>query len=69
MEFSKDDKPEQNRMLEKNFCNDGTRKDKVENILLSFKRKNKLDNSCNDEEEKVVRERIRMTKMTNLKLT
>jgi hypothetical protein len=51
-DFSKDDEPKQNRMLEKDFCNDRIRKDEVANILLSFNRKNKLDNSCNDEEEK-----------------
>jgi hypothetical protein len=51
-EFSKDDKPKQKRMLENNFCNDRIGKDEVANILLSFNRKNKLDNSCNDEEEK-----------------
>jgi len=51
-EFSKDDKPKQNRMLESNFCNDRIRKDEVANILLSLNRKNKLDDSCNDEEEK-----------------
>ncbi len=39
-------------MLENNFCNDRIRKNEVMNILLSFNRKNKLDNSCNDEEEK-----------------
>jgi hypothetical protein len=50
--FSNNDKPKQNRMLENNFCNDRIRKDEVANILLSYKRKNKLDNSCNDEEEK-----------------
>jgi hypothetical protein len=51
-EFSKDDKPKQKRMLENNFCNDRIRKDEVANILLSFNRKNKLDNSCNDEDKK-----------------
>jgi hypothetical protein len=43
-EFSKDDESKQNRMFENNF--------EVVNILLSFNRKNKLDDSCNDEEEK-----------------
>jgi hypothetical protein len=56
-------------MLENNFCNDRIRNDEVANILLSFDRKNKLDDSCNDEEEKIVRERIRVTNMTDLKLT
>ncbi len=45
------DKPKQNRMLENYVCNDRIRNDEVANILLSFNRKNKLDNSCNDEEE------------------
>jgi hypothetical protein len=39
-------------MLEKDFCNDRIRNDEVANILLSSNRKNKLDDSCNDEEEK-----------------
>jgi hypothetical protein len=39
-------------MLENNFCNNRIRKDEAANILLSFNRKNKLDDSCNDEEEK-----------------
>jgi hypothetical protein len=39
-------------MLEHDFCNDRIRKDEVANILLSFNRKNILDYSCNDEEEK-----------------
>ncbi len=48
------DKPKQNRMLENYVCNDRIRNDEVANILLflSFNRKNKLDNSCNDKEEK-----------------
>ncbi len=46
------DEPKQNRMLENYFCNDRYRNDEVANILLSFNRKNKLDNSCNDKEEK-----------------
>jgi hypothetical protein len=46
------DKPEQNRMLENYVCNDRIRNDEVANILLSFNRKNTLDNSCNDKEEK-----------------
>jgi hypothetical protein len=46
------DKPEQNRMLESYFCNDRIRNDEVANILLSLNRKNILDNSCNDKEEK-----------------
>ncbi len=41
------------------------RNDEVANILLSFNRKNKLDNSCNDEDEK----NSDVTNMTNLKLT
>ncbi len=51
-EISKDDEPKQNGMSENNFCNDRIRKDEVASILLSFNRKNKLVNSCNDEEEK-----------------
>jgi hypothetical protein len=39
-------------MLENNFCNDRNKKDEVANILIPFNRKNKLDDSCNDEEEK-----------------
>jgi hypothetical protein len=39
-------------MLENDFCNDRIGKDEVANILLSLNRKNKLDNACNDEEEK-----------------
>jgi hypothetical protein len=39
-------------MLENDLCNDRIRKDEVVNILFSFNRKNKLDDSCNDEEEK-----------------
>jgi hypothetical protein len=50
--FSNNDEPKQIRMLKNNFCNDRIRKDKMANILLSFNRKNKLDDSCNDEEEK-----------------
>jgi hypothetical protein len=51
-EFSKDHEPKQNKILENKFCNDRIRKDEVSNILLSFNRKNKSDDSCNDEEEK-----------------
>jgi hypothetical protein len=51
-DFSKDETPKQNRMLEIDFCNDRIRKDEVLNILLSFNRRNKLDSSCNDGEEK-----------------
>ena len=39
-------------MLENDFCNDRIRKDEVANICLSFNRKSKLEDSCNDEEEK-----------------
>ena len=46
------DKPKQNRMLENYVCNDRIRNDEVANILLSLNRKNILDNSCNDKEEK-----------------
>ncbi len=50
--FSNNDKPKQNRMLENDFCNDRIRNVEVANILLSSYRKNKLDDSCNDEEKK-----------------
>jgi hypothetical protein len=46
------DKLKQNRMLENYVFNGRIRNDEVANILLSLNRKNKLDNSCNDEEEK-----------------
>jgi hypothetical protein len=39
-------------MLENYVCNDRIRNDEVANILLSFKRKIKLDDSCNDKDEK-----------------
>ncbi len=39
-------------MLEKNFCHDRIRKNEVANILLSFSKKSKLGDSCNDKEEK-----------------
>ncbi len=38
-------------MLAKQACVDGISKDKVANILLSFNRKNRLDDAFNDEEE------------------
>ncbi len=50
--ISNNDKPKQNRILQNDFCNDRIRNDEVANIILSFNRKNKLDNSCNDEEQK-----------------
>ncbi len=50
--ISNNDKPKQNRMLKNDSCNDRIRNDEVASILLSFNRKNKLDDSCNDEEEK-----------------
>ena len=50
--FSNNDYPKQNRMLENNSCNDRIRKDEVASIILSFNRKNNLDNLFNDEEEK-----------------
>jgi hypothetical protein len=49
--FSVDEEHDQNRMLAKQACVDGISKDKVANILLSFNRKNRLDNAFNDEEE------------------
>jgi hypothetical protein len=42
----------ENRMLENYVCNDRIRNDEVANILLSVNRKNKMDDSCNDEDEK-----------------
>ncbi len=39
-------------MLEKYVCNDRIRNGEVANILLSFNRKNKLDNLCDEEDEK-----------------
>ncbi len=39
-------------MLENYVCYDRVRKDEVADILLSFNRKNTLNNSCNDKEEK-----------------
>jgi hypothetical protein len=39
-------------MLENYVCNGRIRNDEVTNILLSFNRKNKLDDSCNDKDEK-----------------
>ncbi len=41
------DKPEQNGMLDNYFCNNIIGNDEVANLLLSFNRKSKLDNSCN----------------------
>ncbi len=46
------DKPKQNRMVENYVCNDRIRNDVVANMLLSFNRKKKLDDSCNDEDKK-----------------
>ncbi len=40
-------------MLAKQACVDGISKDKVANIGLSLKKKNKMDNSFHDEEEKI----------------
>jgi hypothetical protein len=50
--FSNNDKPKQNRMLENDSCKIRIRNDEVANILLSFNRKNRLDDLCNDEEQK-----------------
>jgi hypothetical protein len=49
---SNNDEPKQNRMLENYVCSDRIINVAVANILLSFNRKNKLDNSCNDKDEK-----------------
>jgi hypothetical protein len=46
------DKAKHNRMLENNVNNNRIRNDEVANILLSFNQNNKLDDSCNDKEEK-----------------
>ena len=62
------DEPKQNRMLGNYVCNDRIKNDEVANILLSFNNKNTFDISCNDKRRTIVRERIRVTKMTNLKL-
>jgi hypothetical protein len=51
-DFSVDEEHNQNRILATEACIDRIRKDEVANIILSFNRKNKLDNSFNDEEEK-----------------
>jgi hypothetical protein len=56
-------------MLENYFCNDRIRNDEVANILLSFNRKNKLDNSCNDKEENNCEGENKGDKLINLKLT
>jgi hypothetical protein len=50
--ITNNDEPKQNRMLENYVCNDRVRNDEVANILLSLNRKNKLDDSCIDEDEK-----------------
>jgi hypothetical protein len=63
------DKPKQNGMLENYVCNDRIRNDEVANILLSFNRKNNWTIHVMKKRRKIVRERIRVTKMTNLKLT
>jgi hypothetical protein len=49
-DFSVDEEHDQNRMLAKKDCVDRIRKDEIANILLSFNRKNKLDDSFNDED-------------------
>jgi hypothetical protein len=46
------DEPKQSRILDNYIYNDRIRNDEVANILLSFNRKNKLDDSCNDKDEK-----------------
>jgi hypothetical protein len=38
-------------MLDNDVCNDRIRNDEVANIFLSLKRKNTLENSCNDKED------------------
>jgi hypothetical protein len=49
--FRNNYKPEQNRMLDNNVCNDIIRNDKVVNIPLSLNRKYTSDSSCNDKED------------------
>jgi hypothetical protein len=39
-------------MLENYICNDRIKNNEAANIRLSFNRKNTMDNSCNDKEEK-----------------
>jgi hypothetical protein len=51
-DFSVDEEHDQNRLVAKEACIDRNRYDEVANILLSFNRKNNLDNLFNDEEEK-----------------
>ncbi len=51
-DFNVDEEHDQNRMLAKEACVDRISKDEVASILLSFNRKNKLDDSFNDEKEK-----------------
>jgi hypothetical protein len=46
------DKPKQNRMLEKYVCNDRIRNDEEADILLSLDRKKTSANSCNNKEAK-----------------
>jgi hypothetical protein len=51
-DFSVDKEHDQNRMSAREACIDRIRKNEVANILLSFNRKSKLDDSFKDEEEK-----------------
>ncbi len=51
-ELRNNDKPKQKRMLENDICIYRIRKDDIANIPLSFQRKNNLDDSCKDVEEK-----------------
>jgi hypothetical protein len=51
-EIRNNDKLKQNRMLENYVCNDRIRNDEVANILFSFNRKNKLDDSWYDKDKK-----------------
>jgi hypothetical protein len=62
------DEPKHKRILENNVCNDRIRNDEVANILLSFNRITNWKIHVMMKRRKIVRERIRVTNMTNLKL-
>jgi hypothetical protein len=65
-DFSIDEEYDQDRMLAKEACVDGFRKDKVANILLE---RTNWTIHLMMKKRKVVKERIRLTKITDLKLT
>ncbi len=69
--FRIDEEHDQNRMLAKQACVDRISKDEVANTLLSFNRKNRLNKMhlmMKKNKVVVMKERIRVTKMTKLKL-